>query len=91
MACACMSETFRSLYSHALWVLGESSGGGYRIPRRRGRQLVGGAPTYKLAGFPKNCMKLRKFWSVGGGGAPLGSVTDHVSPKSEVMHEKSSV
>ena len=47
--------------------------GGSRIPRRRG-----GAPTNKFAIFPKNCMNLRKFWSVGkarAGGTPLGSAT----------------
>ena len=33
-----------------------------RISRRKAR-------TYK---FPKNCIKLRKFWSVGGGGARRG-------------------
>ena len=41
---------------------------------------VGGSPTLQegdvstvytsLPDFPKNCMKLRKFWSVGVGGAP---------------------
>ena len=42
--------------------------GGYKgIPRRRGRQPVGGANMdQNLPNFPKNCMKLRKFWSVGG-------------------------
>ena len=43
--------------------------GGSRIPRRRGRQpLHGGAPTYDLPNFAKNCMKLRIF--LGRGGRP---------------------
>ena len=41
--------------------------GGSRIPRRRGAN----------PNFPKNCIKLRKFWSVG---APLGSTTDKILP-----------
>ena len=43
--------------------------GGSRISCRRGRQHTN---------FPKNCMKLIKFWSVGGtraGAPPLGSAT----------------
>ena len=41
--------------------------GGYRILRRRGRQPSGGGRQHtNLPDFPKNCMKLRKFWSVGG-------------------------
>ena len=46
---------------------------GSRIPHRRGRQPVGGGGQHtNLPDFPKNCMKLRKFWSVGGpGGVPL--------------------
>ena len=35
-------------------------GGGANPPR-------GGANTQICQIFPKNCMKLRKFWSVGGG------------------------
>ena len=40
--------------------------GGSRIPRRRGRQpsRKGRQPTI-LPKFPKNCMKLRKFWALG--------------------------
>ena len=38
-----------------------------RLPRRRGRQHT------NLSGFPKNCMKLRKFWFVGGGGGAGGA------------------
>ena len=34
--------------------------GGSRIPRRRVRQQI------LLSKFSKNCMKLRKFWAVGG-------------------------
>ena len=36
--------------------------GGSRIPRRRGVNPPGGF----CQKFPKNCMKLRKFWAVGG-------------------------
>ena len=32
----------------------------------------GGAPTYNFANFAKNCMKLRTFWAVEGGGARRG-------------------
>ena len=49
--------------------------GGSSIPRRRGRQpFRRGHQHTKLPDFPKNCMKLRKFWFIGGacaGGAPL--------------------
>ena len=38
--------------------------GGSRIPRRRGRQPS--MEKRQHANFPKNCMKLRKFWSLGG-------------------------
>ena len=44
---------------------------GYRIPRRRGRQPLGGRQHTNLPDFPKNCMKLRKFWSVEGAPPPL--------------------
>ena len=47
--------------------------GGYRIPRRRGANSQGGRQHTNQLDFPKNCMKLRKFWSVGGArvkGAP---------------------
>ena len=33
--------------------------------RRRGRQPSGGRQHTILPNFPKNCMKLRKFWAVG--------------------------
>ena len=36
----------------------ENVRGGSRISRRRGHQHT------NLPDFPKNCMKLRKFWSV---------------------------
>ena len=43
--------------------------GGSRIPCRRGRQPSEGACQHTiLSNFPKNCMKSRKFWTVGGGG-----------------------
>ena len=45
--------------------------GGSRISHRWGRQPSRGRRQH--TNFPKNCMKLRKFWS---GGAP-GSATDH--------------
>ena len=51
---------------------GSFSRGGSRISRRRGRQPFGGGRQHtNLPDFPKNCMKLRTFWSVGGApGAP---------------------
>ena len=54
--------------------------GGYRIPGRSGCQPLGGYQHTNLPDFPKNCMKLRKFWSVGGRAPrepPLGSATDY--------------
>ena len=54
------------------------SRGGYRIPCRRGYQLLEvwgrGYKHSNLPDFPKNCMKLRTFWSVGRW--PPGSVAD---------------
>ena len=44
--------------------------GGYRIPCRRGRQLLGGAPTYKLAGFSQKLHEIKTIL-VHRGGAPL--------------------
>ena len=45
-----------------------------------GSQSLGGRQHTNLPDFPKNCMKLRKFWSIGGrtlGEPPLGSATDY--------------
>ena len=39
--------------------------GGYRILRRRGHQPSRGRQHTNLPDFPKNCMKLRNFWSAG--------------------------
>ena len=37
------------------------------FPEGRGANPPGEAPTYNFARFsPKNCMKIRNFWSVGG-------------------------
>ena len=37
-------------------------GGGYRVPRRRGRQSMGaGAPTYKFAGFSQKLHEIKKI------------------------------
>ena len=45
---------------------------GSRIPCRRGVNPLGGGRQHTiLSNFQKNCMKSRKFWTVGGGGAPL--------------------
>ena len=46
--------------------------GGYRIPRRRGRQHSGRGATYDFAKISENCMKLRKFLALGrrASGAP---------------------
>ena len=43
--------------------------GRYRIPPRRGRQLLEGAPTYKLAGFSQKLHEIKKIL-VRRGGAP---------------------
>ena len=48
-----------------------SGRGGSRIPRRRGRQPS--MRRYQNTHFPKNCMKLRKFWSVGWGARTGGA------------------
>ena len=40
--------------------------GGSRIPQRRGANPPGGRQHMILPNFAKNCMKLRKFWAVGG-------------------------
>ena len=48
---------------------------GSRILPGGGADPPGGGANIQICQvFPKNCMKLRKFWSVGGG-APLGSAT----------------
>ena len=48
--------------------------GGYRIPRRRGRQPSGGAPTYDFAKFSEKLHEIEKILGRRGG-APLGSAT----------------
>ena len=55
--------------------------GGSKIPHRRGRQPFRRGVNIQI--FPKNCMKSRKCWSIGGGawGAPLGSATDKFALK----------
>ena len=46
------------------------SRGGSRIPRRRGRQPSGGAPTYEIAKFSKKLHEIEKISGrVGGRGA----------------------
>ena len=50
-----------------------------RIPQGRGRQpsCWGGGfwcQHTKLPNVPKNCMKLRTFWTVGGGGRAPGAI-----------------
>ena len=40
--------------------------GGSRIPRRRGRRPSRGRQHMILSKFPKNCMKSRNFWAMGG-------------------------
>ena len=44
------------------------------FPRGGGANPKGGAPTYYLANFSQNCMKMKKFWA--GGGASLASPLD---------------
>ena len=51
--------------------------GGSRIPRRRGRQPSRGRQHMILPNFVKNCMKLRKFWAVGGGGRDTPALIRH--------------
>ena len=60
---------------------------GSRIPCRRGRRLSGGQHTI-LSNFPKNCMKSRKFWVVGGRtpGLPLRSANDDGSKEGAPPH-----
>ena len=56
------------------WLLDNCRGGSW-IPCRRGRQHM------ILSKFPKNCMKSRQFWTVGGRAPrtpPLGSTTELV-------------
>ena len=55
---------------------------GSRISQRRGRQAKrGGRQSIIWQIFPKNCMKMKKFWARGGRGAslapPLRSATVH--------------
>ena len=54
--------------------------GGSRISLRRGRQPSGGCQDTILLKFPKNCMKLKKIRSPGGGSAspapPFRSATE---------------
>ena len=62
--------TFCDVHSGGRGDPGFPVGGGTNHPGRgRGRQHT------SLPEFPKNCMKLRKFWSVEGAPPPLGSAT----------------
>ena len=67
---------FRVYFRQCIWAL---SIGGFRFSRRRGYQPSRrGRQHTCLPDFPKNCVKLRKCWSVGGSacqGRPLGSAT----------------
>ena len=55
------------------------------FPRGGCAKPKGGAPTYYLPNFSRNCMKMKKFWPRGGGGpvpgAPLRSATAYAYPK----------
>ena len=58
------------------------------FPVGGGAHPWGGANIQICRVFPKNCMKLRKFWSVGGGGTgrgspPLDPPLNTVSPESK--------
>ena len=58
-----MKKTFR------ISKLRSKSGADPEFPVEGAPALKEGAPTYDIAKiFQKNCMKLRKFWAVGGGG-----------------------
>ena len=57
--------------------------GGYRIPCRRGRQLLGGEPTYEFAGFPQKLHEIKKIL-VRREGAPLRSATGYQTICSDV-------
>ena len=51
--------------------------GGYRIPRGRGPQLLGGeVPTYKLAGFSQKLHEIKTILVRMGGGAPRAPPLD---------------
>ena len=46
-----------------------------------------GAPTYDFANFwEKNCMKMRKFWAVEGGGGPAPPQIRHCLGKFSSLH-----
>ena len=65
---------------------GFSIGGGANPPRRGRQPMI-------LPNFPKNCMKLRKFWTVGGdaGSAPHRSATDSYALKSPFILFKANI
>ena len=71
-----LEETLIGIF-YSFW---SGTRGGSMILRRRGRQSFReGRQPMILPNFPKNCMKLRKLWTVGG--ALLTSATGHVSCK----------
>ena len=81
LACTCIFTTIivfmRIILSQRFsgYTFPESHGrGGSRIPSRRGRQPARGRQHMILSKFPKNCMKLRKFWAVG---PPLHMTQNH--------------
>ena len=43
------------------------------FPVGGGTDPIGGGQHTILSNVPKNCMKLRKFWAVGGGGGAPGA------------------
>ena len=55
-----------------------------------GANPLGEAPTYDYPNFAKNCMKLRKFWAVGGGarrGCPLNPPLTYIhASESEILN-----
>ena len=63
-----------SCWVFVLWRFCFLCRGGSRTFRRRGRQLLGGAPTQYIYTFSKKkTMKLKKFWSAGEGGRAPGA------------------
>ena len=72
-------------YTKLALLLPYKTRGGSRIPCRSGADPLGGRLHTILSNFPKNCMKLRKFWAVGGrggrapGAPPLGSATENIT------------
>ena len=62
-----MDNIFRKLQARLGFLHIFSQGRFQDLPRRGRQPSSGGTYIYFLPKFPKNCMKLRKFWSIGRG------------------------